>query len=275
MRHRSATSWSGHGNLILVRRFERFVTIGDSTAEGIGDPYPSGAPRGFGDRLAARLAAAYGSIAYANLAVSGYVTREIKDRQLAPALAMRPDLVAIMAGMNDLLRPRFDARAVGNDLAEMQRALIATGCAVFAFTLPDVAHRLVLPPLAYALSRRAQAINAEIRRASVATGALLIDLASYPPSIDPRMWNRDRLHGRAEGHERVAAACAQALALPDADGWWQAPLPALPPIGLAAELAEHLAWAREYMLPWLVNRVRGGPGVDQRVAKRPALAPFA
>src|SRR5688500_11934039 len=179
-------------------RFERFVVIGDSTAEGVGDPAADGGHRGFANRVAERIAAVQGSIAYANLAVSGYCAREIKERQLGPALALRPDLAAIMAGMNDLLRARFDARAIADDIAAMQRALIATGCVVLSFTLPDIAHRLVMPPFDRILSRRTRALNAAIRR--VSAGVRLIDLAAYRVATDPRMWNRDRLHGSPDGH---------------------------------------------------------------------------
>jgi lysophospholipase L1-like esterase len=252
--------------------FERFVVIGDSTAEGIGDPDRDGAPRGFGNRLAERIAAQRGTIEYANLAVSGYVAREVRERQLQPALAMRPDLAAIMAGMNDLLRARFDARAIAADVAAMQQALVATGCTVLSFTLPDVAHRLVMPPLSRALSRRTQALNAELRR--VSRGVHLVDLAAYPVAIDPRMWNRDRLHGSPEGHERVAAACAWSLALPGADVAWREALPAQRTPSLGEKLVEDLAWARAYLAPWLWHRVRGRPGIAQRVAKRPVMGPL-
>ena len=255
-------------------KFERFVTIGDSTAEGVGDPDPAGGSRGFGDRLAERLAAHQGAIAYANLAVSGYVAREVRERQLEPALAMRPDLVAIMAGMNDLLRPRFDADAIGDDLAAMQDAFAATGCTVFAFTLPDVAHRLAMPPFAQLLSRRVRALDARIRRLSADRGTHLIDLAAHPMAADPRMWSADRLHGNPESHARIAAACAEALGLPGADGRWREVLPPLPRVSAARRLADDLAWGRRYMAPWLLNRVRGGPGVDQRVAKHSALVHF-
>lgn len=250
-----------------MQHFERFVVVGDSTAEGIGDPDGAGGHRGFGDRLAERLAAR-GTIHYANLAVSGYVAREIRERQLGAALAMRPDLAAIMAGMNDLLRRRFDARAIGADIAAMQQAFVAAGARVLSFTLPDVAHRLVTPPFARMLSRRTQALNAEIRR--VSSGVDLVDLAVYPVATDPRMWNRDRLHGSPLGHERIAAACAWTLGL-DADVAWRDALPPAPPLTLGAKLAEHAAWARTYLAPWLLHRLRGGPGVEQRVAKRPAM----
>jgi lysophospholipase L1-like esterase len=254
-------------------RFERFVVIGDSTAEGVGDPDADGGHRGFGNRLAERIAAHQGVVAYANLAVSGYGAREIKERQLAAALALRPDLTAIMAGMNDLLRASFDPRAIADEIATMQRELVAARSVVLSFTLPDVAHRLVMPPFARFLSRRTRALNAEIRR--VSTGVHLIDLATYPVATDPRMWNRDRLHGSPDGHERIAAACAWALGLPDADVRWRDALPPAPPLGVRARLAEDLAWAREYLAPWLWHRARGRPGVEQRRPKRPELRPLS
>ena len=252
-----------------MQHFERFVVVGDSTAEGVGDPDGNGGHRGFGDRLAARLAAHQGSVHYANLAVSGYIAREIRERQLGPALAMRPDLVAIMAGMNDLLRPRCDARAIGADIAAMQQAFVRAGARVLSFTLPDVAHRLVAPPLSRVLSRRTRALNAEIRRVSGAVD--LVDLAAYPVATDPRMWNRDRLHGSPLGHERITAACAWTLGLPGTDVTWRDALPPEAPLTLSAKLADHVTWARTYLAPWLLHRMRGGPGVEQRVAKRPEL----
>jgi lysophospholipase L1-like esterase len=40
---------------------------------------------------------------YANLAIRGRSTRQIRDEQLEPALALRPDLVTLFSGTNDLL----------------------------------------------------------------------------------------------------------------------------------------------------------------------------
>jgi lysophospholipase L1-like esterase len=253
-----------------VRTFERFVAIGDSTAEGIGDFDTAGRARGFADRLAGRLARYQGAVAYANLAVSGTVARAIRGHQLAPALALRPDLAAIMAGMNDLLQPRFDASATGEHIAAMQRAFAATGCTVLAFTLPDVAHRLAVPPIDRLLSRRTRALNDAIRGASATTGAIVIDLAAHPMAADPRMWSRDRLHGNPESHERIAAACAQALALPGADGWWRESLPPLAR-SRVSRLAERVDWGVRYLVPWLRNRVRRPPELDRRVAKHTDL----
>ncbi len=257
-----------------MKRYERYVALGDSTTEGLDDPDGHGGYRGWANRFAERVAAAQGGIHYANLAVRGRGARQIKDEQLGPALALRPDLATVVAGMNDLLRTRFDAREIAAEIGEMQGALIATGCTVLTVTIPDLSHRLTRGPLARLLSRRTQALCEEIRAVSGETGAILIDLAAHELARDPRMWSRDRLHANAEGHARTAHALAHALGLPGADESWLAPLPEPPPRTWRDELADDLAWSREYLVPWLWRRVRGRSAGDDRSAKRPDLAPI-
>lgn len=254
-------------------RFERYVALGDSTTEGLDDPDGAGGYRGWADRLAERIATQQGALAYANLGIRGRCARQIKDEQLAPALALRPDLATVVAGMNDLLRGGFEARAVAADVAEMQQALIARGCAVITFTIPDIARRLAISPIARVLSARTQLLNDELRRVSAASGARVLDLAAYPIASDPRMWSRDRLHANAAGHARIAAALADLLALPGSDARWLEPLPAPITAGLRARVAEHVTWSRDYLMPWLWRRVRGKSAGDQRTAKLPALTP--
>jgi lysophospholipase L1-like esterase len=257
-----------------VRRFARYVAIGDSTTEGLDDPDGNGGYRGWANRFAERIAAHQGSLDYANLGVRGLRARQIKDSQLAPALALQPDLATVVAGMNDLLRRSFDARSIAADIAEMQRAFIDRGCVVLTFTLPDISRRLAFGPFTRMLSERTLALDDEIRRVTAASGAILLDLAAYPLASDPRMWSRDRLHANAEGHARTAAALAWALELPGSDQRWLDPLPELPPAELRARLAEDLAWSRDYLVPWLWRQVRGRSAGDDRGPKRPALAPI-
>jgi len=255
-------------------RFQRYVALGDSTTEGLDDPDGDGGYRGWADRLAERLAEHQGSLDYANLGVRGRCTRQIKAEQLGPALALQPDLATVVAGMNDLLQRRFDARAIAADLGDMQRALVERGSVVLSFTIPDISRRLAIPPLDRVLSRRTHALDDEIRRVSADTGAILIDFGAFDLSSDPRMWSRDRLHLNPEGHARITAAIAHALALPGADDTWRVPLPDPQPAGLRARVAEHLSWGRDYFMPWLWRRVRGVTAGDDREAKRPSLTPI-
>jgi lysophospholipase L1-like esterase len=226
------------------------------------------------NRLAEHIAAHQGSLDYANLGIRGRCARQIKEEQLGPALALRPDLATVVAGMNDLLRSSFDARAIASDIGDMQRALVDRGCMVITFTIPDISRRLAMGPFARMLSRRTLALDDELRRVTPASGAILFDLAAYDLAVDPRMWSRDRLHANAEGHARTAAALAQVLGLPGTDDSWRALLPAPSPIGLRARIAEDLAWGRDYFVPWLWRRMRGRTAGDHRTAKLPSLTPI-
>jgi lysophospholipase L1-like esterase len=258
----------------MTVRFARYVALGDSTTEGMDDPDGAGGYRGWADRLAEHVAAAQGELAYANLGVRGRCAHEIRAEQLPAALAFAPDLATVVAGMNDLLRPRFDAVAIGADIGAMQRALIGRGCTVLTFTIPDIAHRLAFGPFATMLSRRTRALDDEIRVVSAAAGAILVDLAAHPLASDPRMWAPDRLHANTLGHARTAAALAHALALPGSDARWLDPLPALPPPPWHARVADDLAWTRDHLLPWLWRRVRPPRGAAPiHGPKRPDLRP--
>lgn len=251
-------------------RFERYVAIGDSSTEGLDDRAPGGGYRGWSLRLAERIARAQGSLMYANLAIRGRRTRQIRDEQLAPALAMRPDLATLFTGTNDVVARGFDAAAVGADIAAMQRALVGAGATVLTFTLPDLTPVM---PLARSIAPRVRALNDAIRGAAAGTGAIVVDFAAYAVATDDRLWSADRIHANSAGHERIAAALAQALGLPGTDDAWKQPLPARAHRGGAAWLAAELAWGARHLVPWAWMVVLGrgeGAGLEPR---RPTLEP--
>lgn len=250
--------------------FERYVALGDSTAEGLDDPDGRGGYRGWADRLAERIAAGQGRLLYANLAVRGRNTRQVMEEQLGPALAMRPDLALVVAGTNDLLRPRFDAAAVARDMERMQRALAEGGATVVSFTLPDLGPVM---PLARPLRPRVHRLARALAEASARSGALLVDFTAHPFASDPRLWSEDRLHANALGHARIADALAHALALPGSSASWMDPLPEEPPRACRARMGDEIAWTRRHLVPWLLRHARGRSSGDGRRPKRPELRP--
>jgi lysophospholipase L1-like esterase len=254
-----------------LRRFERYVAIGDSTVEGLDDPDGMGGYRGWANRLAERIAHEQGEVLYANLAVRGRKTREILDEQLEPALAMRPDLAIVVSGTNDILRPRFDADETARDIERMQRALIESGGTVLSFTLPDLTPVMPLArPLRARIHRFADALAAASRR----SGARCIDFTKHPVASDPRLWSEDRLHANSLGHARIAEALAFALDLPGANSGWAEPLPVPAPLGIGRALANELRWTGGYLLPWLWRHARGRSSGDGVRPKRPDLEPM-
>ena len=86
--------------------FTSFVALGDSFTEGMSDGLPDGGYRGWADLLAGRLAARSPGFRYANLAVRGKLIDQIVDEQVGPVEAMDADLVTLVGGLNDVLRPR-------------------------------------------------------------------------------------------------------------------------------------------------------------------------
>lgn len=251
-------------------RLLRYVALGDSQTEGLGDGDDTAGLRGWADRLAEQLARHHPGLRYANLAVRGRLAGEVRAEQLAPALALRPDLVTVVAGVNDLLRPRFDADEVAAHLEAMFAALTAEGARVATLTFPDIARVI---PLARPLGSRVTALNDLIRQAARRHGVVVAETGHHPVDTDPRLWSPDRLHASALGHQRIAAAMAHALALPGSDDTWTLPLPAPArplPAGWRATAAE-LRWVAAYLGPWLARRLRGRSSGDGRTAKRPHL----
>jgi lysophospholipase L1-like esterase len=251
--------------------YRRYVAIGDSQTEGVGDGDDLVGLRGWADRLAERLAALDPGLRYANLAVRGKLAGEVRAEQLAPALALEPDLVTVVAGLNDVLRPKCDVAAVAAHLEAMFAALTAAGAAVGTVTFPNVAR---IAPLARPLVPRVLALNAHIRAAAARHGVKVVECFAVDVVTDARIWSPDRIHASPEGHQRIADSMAHALALPGADDSWTHPLPALPAANRLAVIRSELRWLGGFAGPWLHRRVRGISSGTGRAAKRPALTPF-
>jgi lysophospholipase L1-like esterase len=249
----------------------RYVALGDSQTEGMGDGDEATGLRGWADRLAEHLAAVNPALHYANLAVRGRVAAQVHAEQLGAALALRPDLATVVAGVNDLIRPRFDAAEVARHLEEMFAALTSAGAHVATLTFPDVGE---ITPLARPLRPRVLELNDRIRAAAARHGVTVAETARHAVATDPRLWSADRLHAGPLGHERIAAAVAHALQLPGSDDTWTHPLPLRAAPGAWQVAGAELRWAAAFLGPWLARRVRGRSSGDGRTAKRPRLLPL-
>lgn len=248
-----------------IPKVERFVAIGDSQTEGLHDYYADGTPRGWADRFAEAVAAHHPGLRYANLAVRGKRTAEIRRVQLEPALALEPDLASVMSGVNDVIRPGADVESVAADLEAMYAALRGRGCRVITCTFP-----LPSTGLTARVAPRLQALNARIREAATRHDVCVAELEPLPMAADPRLWASDRIHLNPEGHARLAAAMFSALA-EDGDTSWQAALPEAGSRGRLGAVASEAAWIASYVLPKVGRMVRGVSSGDGRVAKRPEL----
>jgi lysophospholipase L1-like esterase len=251
------------------RAYARYVAIGDSSTEGLDDPDGRGGYRGWANRLAAHVAAAQpGPLLYANLGVRGRKTRDVRKQQLAPALAMHPDLVTIFSGVNDIARRYCNVAGVAREMEEVFDRFTTTGATVLTITMPDLSD---VAPVARLMRKRLLELNDRVREACARTGTRCVDLARVPVTADLRLWSEDRLHANSEGHRRIAAALAHALGLEGHDDSWSAPLPPEPAPSIVARLSGELRWTGEHLVPWLWRHARGISSGDGRTAKRPAL----
>ncbi len=232
----------------------RLVAIGDSTVEGLEDPGPDGVYLGWADRFAGHLDAIHPGLLYANLAVRGQTARAGRETQLQPALALAPDFAVVVAGVNDVLRPRLDRAALCDDLHTMHAKLAATGARVLTLTMPDMAR---VAPLAVVLRRRLQFLNSVTYQCRDRYGSIIVDLASVPAASHPALWHTDRLHANSEGHRRIAAGLVEALGY-EAEDWRADPAPAAQPTHARVALNE-AAWAGSHLLPWAWDICAGTP----------------
>lgn len=262
---------------LAPRTWRRYVAIGDSTSEGLIDPDGNGSWIGWADRFAARVAMAQAEpLEYANLAVAGYRADQVRGTQLYRALAMRPDLMTIVAGVNDVIAPRPDFGAVEEALGEMFGEARAIGATVLTFTTPDTS---AWSPASRVVRDRLLTLNRITRDLAAEHGALLIDFEHIPMATDPRIWAEDRLHINAVGHLRTSAALAWLLGLPGVGPEWADPLgdgagDAHEPTDVPARgPGSHLAWAIKHLAPWVVTQVRGQHGHHPPQGKRPEPVP--
>lgn len=249
--------------------YSRFVAIGDSQTEGMCDGDDSAGYRGWADRLAERLAVDNPDLQYANLAIRGKNTRNARDEQLEPCLALAPDLVAAPLGMNDVIG-RADPDVVRTDLDFIYRRLAESGATVVISTFPDVARTI---PFGSRVEDRLLLLNDMMRGFATTYGFVLVDLYSAPVLTDLRSWARDRLHASPAGHDRFAAGAAYSLGLEGSSADWGHALPPLDDPNRVLRTLGDARWMVEFFTPWIIRKLRGRSLGDGRVAKRPQLMP--
>ncbi|WP_122262877.1 SGNH/GDSL hydrolase family protein [Ornithinimicrobium cerasi] len=254
------------------RGWTRYAAVGDSFTEGMSDPDPAapGAYVGWADRLASLLAPhAEEEFSYANLAVRGRKLVDVAGPQLEAALELRPDLVSIVGGGNDLLRPRADVDALAVQLEEAVARVRASGADVLMATPTDPAGA----PVISRTRGRVGVYIAHIWSIADRHGCFVLNQWALDFLKDWRMWAEDRIHMTPEGHRRVALAAYAALGHDPQDADWHVPLPPQAPAGTLETIRGNAQWVRAYGAPWVQRRLTGRSSGDDVTPKRPDLAP--
>lgn len=253
-----------------MNRFDSYVALGDSFTEGLNDPGPDGTFRGWADRLAEILAAGKPEFRYANLALRGKMLAEIMEEQLPVALDIKPDLVTVCAGGNDIIVPGADVDAVAARFEVGIAALRDAGIEVLIFTGPDTKQMSVMS----ILRGKVGIYNAHLWAIAERYGARVVDLWAMDVLHDVRAWSDDRLHFTSEGHRRIALRAAEVLGVATEEDWRE-PWPATTEhMNWLTLRRSDLEWTRTHLLPWIRRQLRGESLGDGLLPKRPTLAPL-
>ena len=251
---------------MTTQPYRRYVAIGDSFTEGVGDELPDGQVRGWADLVALGLAQATPEpVSYANLAIRGKLLGPIVNDQLEPALALKPDLLTVCGGGNDMMRPRVEISYVVDLLDRVVDRAVAEGIHVVVLSGGNPSRHL---PLGSLMQKRGDKLAEAARETFGKPGVTLVDNWIDTDLAEGRYWSADKLHLNATGHTRVAMNVLNALNVPIPHGWAEGEAGEAPP---RERIQDTAAYYRSYVLPWIGRRLTGRSSGDGRPPKRPEL----
>lgn len=241
----------------------RYLAIGDSFTEGVGDDLPDGTVRGWADLVALGLATSVGEpVQYANLAIRGRLVTPIMTDQVDQALALQPapTLVTLNGGGNDMLRPGMSAERI-IDLTERAAVRLGeAGTRVVLLCGPDPSGGL---PMGGLVHSRAELLTSMVHELGDRLGVTVADVFHDLEIRRSGYWSADRLHLNAAGHHRVATLVLAELGHTDVT-------PVLPPgPDLVRSPIGEARYYFQYVRPWVGRRLRRRSSGDGRTAKYP------
>jgi lysophospholipase L1-like esterase len=182
-----------------------YVALGDSFTAGT-EP---GQPR-WPDVLAHELGGDY-----VNLAEVGATSEHVELKQLERALELRPDVVTLVCGANDVLfstRPDSDAYAarLTRMFDRLRRELPSVE--VVTATYPDIARFLDLRPRTRArVEEGMRRFNAAVRSVARRHDVVLMESFDHPAASQRAIYAEDGFHPSEEGHRAAAREFLRAL----------------------------------------------------------------
>lgn len=192
------------------RAVSTYVALGDSFTAG----RESVEGERWADRLATSLRGANPRLTYRNLAVDGASSADVLE-QLPEAIELRPDLVTVICGANDvLLTSRPDVAGYEERFSEILGRLgdALPEAAIMTTTAPESWHFMELRPRTKARLVQALAdLNASTREVAARHRVPCLDVVGHPGLSDRANFSADGLHPSAVGHKRAAREIALSL----------------------------------------------------------------
>jgi lysophospholipase L1-like esterase len=183
-----------------------YVALGDSTVQGIGASRPE---TNYVSRLHARLRERYPNARMVNLGVGGATSRDVIRRQLERAIALKPHLLTVSIGPNDITSRVPVTTYAAHMETILGRLAAETEAVIVVNLLPDLAvtPRFRSREVAPVVGRLSTEFNDALAKAADRHGAALVDL--YGPSRRevpgrPELLARDGYHPSDLGYARWA-----------------------------------------------------------------------
>jgi acyl-CoA thioesterase-1 len=190
----------------------RFLALGDSFTIGTG----SSPDQSFPARLAGRWRARGCTLTLENVAVNGYTSDDVIDREVPSIASFHPTFVSVAVGANDIVRGQA-LEAYRENVRRILDAAKASGARVVVLPQPDWSRSPTAaafgtqPALADAIAKFNATLAAEAR----AKGAEWVDL--YPLMQQQAVKGQlagDGLHPSSEAYDEWAAELARVLSSP-------------------------------------------------------------
>ena len=184
-----------------------YVALGDSTVEGVGATSPD---RNYVNRLHERLRAVYPSARVVNLGAGGATSADVLLRQLDRAIGLRPHLVTLSIGPNDITTRVPVATYEKNLETILGRLRHETTAVTVVNLIPDLAvtPRFSRSRLREAVGRQTIVFNEALERKGWAHGAELVNLyaaSQREVPLQPELISADGYHPSDTGYALWAA----------------------------------------------------------------------
>lgn len=158
-----------------------YVALGDSTAEGMGATRHS---RAYTSIVFSSLKSRYRTAKYHNIARSGAVLTDVVSTQLPKALEIKPSLITISIGANDIIRRTSISEFESNLFLLLKTLQQKTDATIVISTIPDLSLTPAVPKLLKKYSQyKAGKLNNVILQVGKATNTITVDLFEDSRSV--------------------------------------------------------------------------------------------
>jgi lysophospholipase L1-like esterase len=191
--------------------WSRFAGVGDSIVEGITEAVHGYATLSWFDRVGDDLGRARPDLVSRNFGKKDMLAAQVSADQLEPALDFAPDLVAVVAGGNDILQREFDPQRTEAEIVKVVSAFVDRGAIVITMGLFDITVSGLVPEkYRKVMSERITLLSEGVRDIAQRLGALHIHLTTHPSGKED-IYSSDGLHLNARGQAIVAAEVIRTL----------------------------------------------------------------